>query len=108
MRNFNYADMIELSSKLKFEEAESIKQKYKLIESYHIKTSIVQPVISNVDVYSYYEVDNSAYINYFYIIKGAIIRSYTFEYKKRIDDPKEEILAIGISEMREMFNSPAK
>ncbi|MDO5570156.1 MAG: excinuclease ABC subunit UvrC [Bacteroidales bacterium] len=106
--DFLYNEMMVYASKLKFEEAEEIKHKHRIIENYHIKTSIVQPVITNVDVYSYSEEENSAYINYFHIIKGAIIQSYSFEYKRRIDEPKEEILALGISEMRERFNSPAK
>lgn len=103
-----YNEMMELASKLKFEEAEEVKHKYRLIENYRTKTSIVQPVISNVDVYSYQEEENAAYINYFHIIRGAIVQSYTFEYKRRIDDPKEDILALGITEMRERFRSPAK
>ncbi len=101
-------EMMELAEKLKFEQAQEVKHKYDLIENYRTRSSIVQPVITNVDVYSYSEEENSAYINYFHIIRGAIVQSYTFEYKRRIDDPKEEILALGIAEMRERFKSPAK
>ncbi len=106
--DYLHKEMMELAAKMKFEEAEVVKHKYRLIENYRTKTSIVQPVISNVDVYSYSEEENSAYINYFHIIRGAIIQSYTFEYRKRMDDPKEDILALGIAEMRERFQSPAR
>ena len=108
LSDYLYQEMMRLAGKLKFEEAEQVKHKYRLIENYRTKTSIVQPVLTNMDVYSYLEEENSAYINYFHIIKGAIVQSYTFEYKRRIDDPKEEILALGIAEMRERFNSPAR
>ncbi|MEG1587363.1 MAG: excinuclease ABC subunit UvrC [Bacteroidales bacterium] len=108
LSDYLYQEMMRLAEKLKFEEAEQVKHKYRLIENYRTKTSIVQPVLTNIDVYSYTEEENAAYINYFHIIRGAIVQSYTFEYKRRIDDPKEEILALGIAEMRERFNSPAR
>ena len=108
LSEYLYQEMMRLAGKLKFEEAEQVKHKYRLIENYRTKTSIVQPALTNIDVYSYLEEENSAYINYFHVIKGAIVQSYTFEYKRRIDDPKEEILALGIAEMRERFNSPAR
>ncbi len=108
LSDYLHNEMMTLASKLKFEEAAVVKQKYDMIENYRIKSSIVQPTLSNIDVYSYHEDDNDVYINYFHIIRGAIIQSYIFEYKKRIDDPKEEILAMGIAEMRERFKSPAK
>lgn len=108
LSDYLYREMMDLASKLKFEEAEKVKEKYQLIENYRVRSSIVQPVVTNVDVYSYSEEENAAYINYFHIIRGAIVQSYTFEYKKRIDDPKEEILALGIAEMRDRFKSPAK
>ncbi|MGL4292431.1 MAG: excinuclease ABC subunit UvrC [Bacteroidales bacterium] len=108
LSDYLYQEMMRLSGKLKFEEAEQVKHKYLMIENYRNKTMIVQPVLTNLDVYSYAEEENSAYINYFHIVKGAIVQSYTFEYKRRIDDPKEEILALGIAEMRERFNSPAR
>ena len=101
-------EMITYSEKLKFEQAQEVKEKYLLVEKYQTKTCIVQPQISNVDVYSYLEDENSIYINYFHIIRGAVIKSYTFEYKRRMDEPKEEILSLAIEEMNERFRSPAK
>lgn len=103
-----YAEMMRLAEKLKFEEAEEIKHKYRMIENYRTKTAIVQPALTNIDVYSYLEEESSAYINYFHVVRGAIVQSYTFEYKRAIDEPREELLALGIAEMRERFSSPAK
>lgn len=103
-----YAEMMRLTEKLKFEEAEEIKHKYRMIENYRTKTAIVQPALTNIDVYSYLEEESSAYINYFHVVRGAIVQSYTFEYKRAIDEPREELLALGIAEMRERFSSPAK
>jgi excinuclease ABC subunit C len=100
--------MMRLAEKLKFEEAEEIKHKYRMIENYRTKTAIVQPALTNIDVYSYLEEESSAYINYFHVVRGAIVQSYTFEYKRAIDEPREELLALGIAEMRERFSSPAK
>lgn len=108
LTEYLHGEMMRLAEKLKFEEAALLKHKYNLIENHRHRSSIVQPGITNVDVYAYLEEENTAYINYFHIIKGAIVQSYTFEYKKRIDDPKEDILALGIAEMRERFKSPAK
>ena len=103
-----YAEMMRLAERLKFEEAEEVKHKYRMIENYRTKTAIVQPALTNIDVYSYLEEENSAYINYFHVVRGAIVQSYTFEYKRAIDEPREEILALGIAEMRERFSSPAR
>ena len=108
LSEYLYQEMMDLASKLKFEEAQAVKEKYRLIENYRAKSSIVQQTVSNIDVYAYLEEDDIAYINYFYIVRGAIIQSYIIEYKKRMDEPKEEILALGIAEMRERFKNEAK
>ncbi len=87
-----------------FEGAERIKQRIQLIESYRTRSNIVPSTISNVDVFAYDEEDSSAIVSYFHIVQGAIIRSYTIEYKKQIDEPREDILALGIMELRERFS----
>ena len=94
--DFMMNEMVVLSEKLKFEQAQEIKEKYLMIDNYQTKTCIVQPLINNVDVYSYMEDENSIYVNYFHVIRGAIIQAYTFEYKRRMDEPKEEILSLAI------------
>lgn len=86
-----------------FEGAEKIKQRIQLIESYRTRSNIVPSTISNVDVFAYDEEDSSAIVSYFHIVQGAIISSYTIEYKKQIDEPREDILALGIMELRERF-----
>ncbi len=108
LTDFLYQEMMELAGKLKFEEAETVKHKYQLINGYRERSSIVQPILSNLDVYSYQEEDQTAMINYFHVVRGAIVQSYSFEYKKQIDDPKEDILSLGILEMRDRFKSEAR
>ena len=87
-----------------FEAAEKIKNRIQLIENYRTKSNIVPSSISDVDVFAYDEEDNSAIVSYFHIVQGAIISSYTIEYKKQIDEPKEDVLALGILELRERFS----
>ena len=87
-----------------FEGAERIKQRIQLIEGYRTRSNIVPSSVSNVDVFAYDEEDTSAIVSFFHIVQGAIISSYTIEYKKQIDEPKEDILALGIMELRERFS----
>ena len=103
-----YDEMQKLASELKFEEALKVKLKYEAIENYRSKSTVVPPMLHNLDVFSITENDNSAYINYMHIGNGAIVQAYTFKYKKRLEETKEELLALGIVEMRERFKSRAK
>lgn len=100
--------MKELSSELRFEEAQLIKNKYEAIENYRAKSTVVPPMLTNIDVFSFTDNDKSAYINYMHIGNGAIVQAYTFEYKKKLDEPKEELLGLGIIEMRTRFKSNAR
>lgn len=88
-----------------FEGAEKIKNRIQLIENYRTRSNIVPSTISDVDVFAYDEEDSSAIVSYFHIVQGAIISSYTIEYKKQIDEPKEDLLALGIMELRERFET---
>jgi len=88
-----------------FEAAERIKQRIQLLEGYRTRSNIVPSSISDVDVFAYDEEDNSAIVSYFHIVQGAIISSYTIEYKKQIDEPREDVLALGILELRERFEN---
>lgn len=97
-----------LASELKFEEAQLVKEKYDLIETFKIRSTVVSQIMYNIDVYGYDEDKSSAYINYLSVHNGAIIQAYTFEYKKKLDEEKEEILSQGIFEMRNRFGSKAK
>lgn len=103
-----YQEMMQLAENQNFEEAERLKEKYLLIENFKTKSTVVSSIKYNIDVYSYEENDNSAYINYLSVHNGAIIQAYTFEYKKKIDEPKEELLGLGIFEMRKRFGSTSK
>lgn len=99
--------MQELAAEMRFEEAQKVKEKYLLIESYRAKSEVVSNVLHNIDVFSIEEDGDgkSAYINYLHITNGAINQAFTFEYKKRLDETKEELLRLGIIEMRERYKS---
>ena len=101
-------EMQALAAEMKFEEAQKIKEKYDLIESYRSKSEVVNSIIHNVDVFSIEMEENSAYINYLHITNGCINQAFTFEYKVRMNESKEELLQLGIVEMRERYKSTSK
>ena len=101
-------EMKALAMDMKFEEAQAIKEKYELIESYRSKSEVVNRIIHNVDVFSIEMDENSAYINYLHITNGCINQAFTFEYKKRLNESKEELLQLGIVEMRERYQSKSR
>ena len=101
-------EMMALAEDLKFEQAEEIKRKYLLIEGFCAKSEVVSNTINNVDVFSIASDEKTAYINYLHVAGGAINQSFTFEYKKKLDESDEELLALGIIEMRERFGSKSK
>lgn len=98
-------EMMSLAEEMKFEEAQKIKEKYELIESYRAKSEVVSSILHNIDVFSIEVDENSAYINYLHITNGCINQAFTFEYKKRLNETKEELLQLGIIEMRERYKS---
>jgi excinuclease ABC, C subunit len=97
-----------LAADLKFEEAQIIKEKYAAIERYKSKSIVTTLTQDDYDVFAYDEDDKSAYINILRISKGSIIQGYTIEYTKRLDEPKEEILAMAIVELRTKLKSKTK
>ena len=101
-------EMQALAAEMKFEEAQKIKEKYDLIENYRSKSEVVNSIIHNVDVFSIEMEENSAYINYLHITNGCINQAFTFEYKKRLNETKEELLQLGIIEMRERYKSTSR
>lgn len=103
-----FEEMQRLASELRFEEAQVLKEKYEVIENYRSKSTVVTPTLHNIDVFSIIEDGNSAYINFMHIGNGAIVQAYTFEYKKRLEETKEELLTLGIVEMRARFRSSAR
>ena len=101
-------EMKVLASEMKFEEAQAIKEKYDLIENYRSKSEVVSRIIHNVDVFSIEMDEETGYINYLLITNGCINQAFTFEYKKRLNESKEELLQLGIAEMRERYKSTSK
>ncbi|MDE6354943.1 MAG: excinuclease ABC subunit UvrC [Prevotella sp.] len=102
------AEMERLAEELRFEEAEAVKQKYMLIDSFCSKSEVVSHVINNIDVFSIASDEKTAFINYIHVAAGSINQSFTFEYRKRLDETDEELLALGIVEMRERFRSTSR
>ena len=100
--------MLQLSEELRFEEAEEIKRKYLLIEQFVAKSEVVSQTIDNVDVLSITNDEKTAFVNFIHVSNGQINQSFTFEYKKRLEETDEELLQLAIVEMRERFKSRAK
>jgi excinuclease ABC subunit C len=101
-------EMQALAAEMRFEEAQIIKKKYELIENYRAKSEVVSSVLHNIDVFSIEMEETSAYINYLHITNGCINQAFTFEYKVRMNETQEELLALGIAEMRERYGSQSR
>ncbi len=101
-------EMMKLAEELRFEEAQEIKRRYELIENFVASSEVVSHTINNVDVLSITNDDKVAFINYIHVSNGQINQSFTFEYKKKLDETDEELLQLAIAEMRERFKSHAK
>lgn len=102
------AEMMRLAGELKFEEAQIIKKKYEALENFKIKSEVVSQVLHNIDVFSIEDDQDSAYVNYLHITNGCINQAFTFEYKKRLDESAEDLLVMGILDMRERYKSKSK
>ena len=101
-------EMLKLSEELRFEEAEEIKQKYLALEAFVTNSEVVSQTIHDVDVFSITSDDKMAFINYIHVNNGAINQSFTIEYKKKLNESDDELLQLGIVELRERFGSKAK
>ena len=101
-------EMLRLSEELRFEEAEEIKQKYLALDAFVSNSEVVSHTINNVDVFSITSDDKMAFINYIHVSNGSINQSFTIEYKKKLNESDEELLQLGIVELRERFGSQAK
>ena len=101
-------EMMKLSEELRFEEAEEVKRKYLLIEQFAARSEVVSHTINNVDALSITNDEKIAFVNYIHVSNGQINQSFTFEYKKKLDETDEELLQLAIVEMRERFQSNAK
>ena len=108
LRKEMMAQMQQLASEMKFEEAEVIKRRYDLITAHQEKSQVITSSAHNIDVFSIDNDEKIAYINYLHVVEGAINQAFTFEYKKRLDESKEELLLRGIMDMRDRWGSEAK
>lgn len=97
-----------LAEEMKFEEAQLIKDKIDVLENYQVKSTIVNPKINNVDVFSIVSDEAFAYVNFLQLSHGSITRSHTLEIKKKLEETDEELLQLAIVEIRERFNSESK
>jgi len=100
--------MTDLASKMQFEEAQKVKEKIEALEQYQSRSTIVNPKITNVDVFSIESDESAAYVNFLQISHGAIIRSHTLEIKKKLEETDEELLGLAIIELRERFHLLSK
>ncbi len=100
--------MQELASAMYFEEAQKIKEKIEVLEQYQSRSTILNPKISNIDVFSIISDESVAYVNFLQISYGAIIRSYTLELKKKLEETNEELVELAVVELRERFQLTSK
>ena len=101
-------EMLRLSEELRFEEAEEVKRKYLTLDGFISKSEVVSHTINNVDVFSITSDDKMAFINYIHVSNGSINQSFTIEYKKKLNETDEELLQLGIIELRQRFKSDSK
>jgi excinuclease ABC subunit C len=101
-------EMIRLAEELRFEEAQAIKVQYDLIDNYRAKSEVVSNTLHNIDVFNIESDEKQAFINYLHVVNGAIVQAFTFEYAKRLNEPDEELLALGIVEMRTKYESTSR
>ena len=107
LRGFKVS-MKELAATMHFEEAQKIKEKIEVLENYQSHSTILNPKISNIDVFSIISDETMAYVNFLQIAHGAIIRSYTLEIKKKLDETNEELLELAVVELRDRFQLTSK
>ena len=102
------AEMRSEAEKMRFEEAQKIKNRFELIENFRSRSEVVNSTLHNLDVFNIESDEKSAFINFLHITNGCINQAFTLEYRKKLDESDEELLSMGIIEMRERFNSNAK
>ena len=100
--------MQELAAEMKFEEAQKIKEKIEVLENYQARSTVFNPKISNIDVFTIISDESMAYVNFIQVSHGAIIRSHTMEIKKRLEETDEQLLELAVVELRERFDLHSK
>ena len=102
------SQMMDHASRLEFEEAQVIKEKYDLLENYRSRSTVVSTIIHNVDVFSYVDAESLFYVNYMKVAEGAVVQSHTVEIKRKLDESPEELLSLAVTELRQQFESTSK
>ena len=102
------SEMKEKAANLEFEAAAEIKKRYQLIENFRTRSEVVSSTLNNIDVFNIESDEKSAFINFLHITNGCINQAFTIEYQKRLDEKDEELISMGIVELRERFSSNAK
>ena len=100
--------MMAHASRMEFEEAQAVKEKYELLENYRSRSTVVSTTIHNVDVFSYVDAENLFYVNYMRVAEGAVVQSHTIEIKRKLDETAEELLSLAVTELRQQFESTSK
>lgn len=110
LNNLIYSKMLERAENLEFEEAEELKKQYQMLEGFRAKSEVVSHTISNIDVFTITEDEHNrtAFINYIHVMNGSINQSFTFEYKRKLDETEQDLLLNAIIEIRTRFKSTAK
>ena len=99
------AQMMDHASRMEFEEAQIIKEKYELLENYRCRSTVVSSTIHNVDVFSFVDAKELFYVNYMRVIEGAVVQSHTVEIKRKLDETPEELLSLAVTDIRGQFDS---
>jgi excinuclease ABC subunit C len=102
------AQMMAHASRMEFEEAQQVKEKYELLENYRSRSTVVSTTIRNVEVYSYVDDGESFYVNFMKVKDGAVVQSHSFEMKRKLEETPEELLLLAITELRQQFDHPAE
>ena len=102
------SQMMDHASRMEFEEAQVIKEKYDLLENYRSRSTVVSTTIHNVDVFSFVDAESLFYVNYMRVAEGAVVQSHTMEIKRKLDESAEELLSLAVIEIRRQFESTSK
>ena len=100
--------MMDHASRMEFEEAQHIKEKYDLLENYRSRSTVVSQSIHDVEVFSYVDDEETFYVNYMKVKEGAVVQSHSFEMKRKLEETPEELLLLAITELRQQFDHPAE
>lgn len=99
------AQMMDFASRMEFEKAQIIKEKYDLLENYRSRSTVVSTTIHNVEVFSYIDDNEEFYVNYMKVVDGAVIQSHSFEMKRRLEESAEELLLLAITELHQQLGN---